>query len=253
MKPVKVISGRNYGHIPHLSGSRLGEHDTYIHIGQERIITTKTRNRHDRIIINRKLDGTNVGILRRNNEIIALQRKGYRCDDSPYEQHLTFAVYVNNTKSFWLEFLADGERLAGEWLWQASGIRYYITGVPFFAFDLFVSKKERLPYDELRARCLTGNVRIPELLLDSKGQSAVISELPKPLEFIDESIKALGEGHEGFVARVENKGVYDFMAKWVRPDFTPGKFLPGIGLSQEDKIVVNELPDFSTIRFPGKK
>lgn len=253
MKPEKIISGRNYGHVPHLSDSRLGEHDTYIHAGQEAIITNKVRSRHDRIIVTRKLDGTNVGILRRGKDIIALQRKGYRCDDSPYEQHLTFAAHVASTKHFWLGFLSEGERLVGEWLWQASGIQYRITGVPFFAFDLFRSKKDRLPYDELRTRCFAENIRMPELLADSQGRAVELSELPSPLNFVDESIKPIGEGHEGFVARVENRGVYDFMAKWVRSDFTPGKFLPGIGRDQEAEIIINDLPSFSTVRFPGKK
>jgi len=253
MKPEKLISGRNYGHVPHLSGSRLGEHDTYIHAGQEAIITQKVRSRRDRVIITRKLDGTNVGILRRGRNIIALQRKGYRCDDSPYEQHLAFAAYIASTESFWLSFLSDGERLVGEWLWQASGIRYHITGIPFFAFDLFVDKKSRVPYEDLCARCRSENVRMPELLADSKGSSIALTDLPGPTEFIDESIKPVEEGHEGLVARVENKGIYDFMAKWVRADFTPGKFLPGIGREREAEIVINELPDFSITRFPGKK
>lgn len=30
---------------------------------------------------------------------------------------------------------------------------------------------------------------------------------------------------EGLVYRCERKGEFDFMAKWVRPDFIPGKYL----------------------------
>ncbi len=34
-----------------------------------------------------------------------------------------------------------------------------------------------------------------------------------------------GENVEGYIWRVEHKGKVDFLAKWVRPDYEPGKYL----------------------------
>lgn len=58
--PLKLIGGKGYGSIGHLSGSRLGPSDSTIHFGQERILTEKARDKHDRIIVTEKLDGSCV-------------------------------------------------------------------------------------------------------------------------------------------------------------------------------------------------
>lgn len=42
-----------------------------------------------------------------------------------------------------------------------------------------------------------------------------------------ESIRSIGPP-EGLVYRVERRNKVDFLAKYVRPDFTPGIFLPNI-------------------------
>ncbi len=40
---MKPLNRKNYGSIPHLSNSKLGEGDYYINPGQERILTLKGR------------------------------------------------------------------------------------------------------------------------------------------------------------------------------------------------------------------
>ena len=55
---------KNYGHIAHLLGSRIGPGDHMCEAGQARIATLKARDRHDHIIAQEKLDGTNVGAAR---------------------------------------------------------------------------------------------------------------------------------------------------------------------------------------------
>jgi hypothetical protein len=40
---MKPIGRKNYGSIPHLHNSKLGEGDYYISKGQERILTLKAR------------------------------------------------------------------------------------------------------------------------------------------------------------------------------------------------------------------
>jgi len=46
---MKPLERKNYGSIPHLSNSKLGEGDYYVDEGQERILTTKKRDKHDTI------------------------------------------------------------------------------------------------------------------------------------------------------------------------------------------------------------
>ena len=72
MKSVKPLGRKNYGSIPHLSTSKLGEGDHYVNEGQERILTIKKRDRHDYIYAYEKYDGSNVGICKSNGNFRGL-------------------------------------------------------------------------------------------------------------------------------------------------------------------------------------
>lgn len=87
MNTDKPLGQRAYGSIPHLPGSRLGPGDYCINEGQARIATEKARDKHDLIIVQEKLDGSNVAVAKVNGEIIALTRSGYTALSSPYQQH----------------------------------------------------------------------------------------------------------------------------------------------------------------------
>ena len=58
----KPLGIKNYGHIPHLPGSRIGPGDHHCDAGQARIATQTWRDRHDSVIVLEKLDGSNVGV-----------------------------------------------------------------------------------------------------------------------------------------------------------------------------------------------
>jgi hypothetical protein len=221
-KNAKPLGRKAYGSIPHLPGSRLGPGDHHCHDGQEAICLTKVRDRHDTVIVTEKLDGSNVAVANVAGEIVALGRAGYRAYSSPYLQHQYFAVWVSRNLARFYEILETGESLHGEWLAQAHGTRYELTHEPFVAFDLMRNGK-RLPYDVLVSRCTRAGIVLPKLL--SIGPAISVETVLKTLE---------PSGHgaldpvEGAVWRVERKGQFDFMAKWVRPDKVDGKFLPEV-------------------------
>lgn len=220
--PIKPIGRKNYGSIPHLPNSRMGPADHACHEGQARIATIKVRDKHDRVFVTEKLDGSNVGIARVGNEIIALQRAGYLASSSPYEQHQLFANWVKSDEDRWRACVHDGERLVGEWLAQAHSTRYSLPQGPFVAFDIMREEK-RLPFMELCNRAEAFEIPLPKLI----SLSGVMS--------VDDAMIAHGGGvhglldeAEGVAFRVERKGEFDFMVKWVRPDKVDGKFLPEI-------------------------
>ena len=220
----KVIKGKNYGSIPHISSSRLGQHDKYLDTGQEKIIFEKVRDKHDRIIATLKLDGTNVGILRKGNELIAIQRKGYDCVVSPYKQHHEFDMFVQLNKKLFMSVLEDGQRMVGEWCYQVHSIEYTIIGMPFFCVDIFDVDGQRLEYNEVVFKCIMYGISIPVLLWDTDLHGQFQFDLAwKNRDY--SKIKPIGEDHEGMVIRVERKGKFDFAAKWVRSDYEPGKHL----------------------------
>lgn len=114
-KYKKGIEGKNYGSIPHLPGSRLGPADRHCNEGQARIATEKCR-KGDLVIVQEKLDGSNVGVYRQRNKVIALTRNGYLAKDSDYLHHRIFAEWVTQNAQRFLDLLADEERLVGEWM-----------------------------------------------------------------------------------------------------------------------------------------
>lgn len=233
---LKPLGIKNYGSIPHLSNSKLGSGDYYIHEGQERILTTKARDRHDEIFVYEKYDGSNVGIAKINNTIIPLQRSGYDARTSPFEQHHKFAEYVVKNQSLFKSILKNGERIVGEWLLVATGIKYRIIGNPIIFFDLFNSDNIRISQDELRDR-IKDVLQMPRLL--HRGLPMPTDNLLYLLNCKTNNIMPY-ENPEGMIYRVERKGVVDFLAKWVRADFPTGQYL----INDENKIVYNDIINY---------
>lgn len=222
---AKVLAGKAYGHIPHLPGSRMGPADHHCHEGQARICTEKARDRNDRIIVQEKLDGSCVGILRQGSQILPIIRAGYAAVSSPYEHHQLFARWALACPANWFSMLNDGERLMGEWLALAHGTRYELPHGPFVPFDLIGPDNKRRPYDAFAERVALQQMPAPFVIHDGGPMT------------IPEAIIALGRhGHhgaidivEGAVWRVERRGVPDIIAKYVRPDKIDGSYLPESG------------------------
>ena len=226
MKPLNI---KNYGSIPHLSSSKLGEMDHFIHEGQERILTKKKRDKHDTILVFEKYDGSNVGVGKKDGNIFALTRGGYEASTSPYRQHHEFAKWVSERKDMFNSLLKEGERVAGEWLLQVHGLIYKIENDPIIFFDYFNASNERQLFEMLEQMELP----LPRLL--HKGDSISVEDLKPKLNKKTDSILSL-EAPEGMVYRVERQGKVDFLAKWVRQDFEAGKYCIGI---EEQNLIYN--------------
>lgn len=217
---IKPLGHKGYGSIPHLPGSRLGPGDHHCHAGQEAICWTKARDRHDRVIVTEKLDGSNVSVARIGDDILAIGRAGYLAQTSKYEQHQLFAVWVRQRETLFRELLGDGQRFVGEWLAQAHGTRYAAVVEPFVIFDLMRGQK-RLPHDECRR--VAGRMPVAAVLHDGApvGLDVIVPLL---------TVSRYGaiDPVEGAVWRVERRGEFDFIAKWVRPEKVDGSMLPEI-------------------------
>lgn len=219
-KSVKPLGSKAYGSIPHLPSSRLGPGDYHCHEGQAKIATEKTRDRHDIVIVQEKLDGSCVAVARINGEVKALTRAGYLAKDSPYEQHHKFADWVSVNADRFLRLLKDGERVVGEWLLQAHGTRYKLPHEPFVPFDI-LQDKTRLAYAFFESRVISASFTIPSLL--HIGGAFPVAEAC-------DKIKVSGHGAidpvEGAIWRVERQGKVDFLAKYVHHFKQDGCYLP---------------------------
>ncbi len=224
--PRKPLGHKAYGQIPHFRGSRMGPSDKTCEPGHQRIMTDKARDRHDLIIVQEKLDGSNCSVAKLNGKIIALSRAGYTAETSPYALPHHFADWVAKHEARFDALLHDGERIVGEWLIQAHGTRYELSHEPFVVFDI-MQKHHRLTYHDFLLRVLPLGFTVPCLI--HIGQ-------PYKLEQAKKKIEVSGHGAldtvEGFVYRCERHGKVDFLCKWVRPDKEDGKYLSEIS-SQE--------------------
>lgn len=223
---AKPLGRPAYGSIPHLLGSRRGPADAGVNDGQHRICTQQLRSRRDCVVVLAKLDGSNVAAARLGDQIVALTRAGYPAETSPYPQHHLWAAWVREHARRFRWALSEGEWLSGEWLAQAHGTRYDLTGrSPFVAFDLWADG-QRQPYAALLSRC-QGHLSTAPVL--HWGGPCAISD----------AMALQGAGRygeldpcEGAVWRVETerKGrtVVDFLAKYVRPGKVDGAYLESV-------------------------
>lgn len=222
----KPLGRKAYGSIPHLPGSKLGPGDHHIHEGQAKILLEKPR-KGDRIIVQVKLDGSNVAVAKlQDHRIVALSRSGYLAGTSPHLQHRLFEGWVYSQEDVFQERLQPGEWISGEWMLQTHSIEYELNTPPFIPFDIF-REGRRINYDEFISR-VEGSGLSPAGQLHAGDKPFSVESLQELLwQHSDSLIQPVHpEKHEGAVWRCENKkGEVDFLAKWVRPDFTPGRHL----------------------------
>lgn len=232
---MKPLNHRNYGSIAHLPGSRLGPGDHHCHEGQQRICLEKARDKHDRIIVQEKLDGSNVGVAKlEDGTLKALTRAGYEAHTSPFKQHHVFADWVMRASARFMHLLAPGERVVGEWLYQAHGTRYALRHEPFVAFDIMV-KDRREVFSVTHARLTHAGFVTPHLI-----------HAGPPID-LDSALELLGpygrhgaqDPVEGVVYRVERNELIDksrgdsggrrwrvdFLTKFVRNEKVDGLYL----------------------------
>jgi len=226
----KPLRRKAYGHISHLPCSRLGSGDHHCSPGEAKILLEKTRDKHDKIIVCEKIDGSNVAICKKDEQIIPINRAGYPAHTANNNCHKTFSQWAYKNQSKFETLLNEGDWISGEWIALAHGTIYDLKDrSPFVAFDIFRSGK-RVPYEELLSRCIKSGIQTVPIL--HAGE--------KPCS-VGTAFSLLGvKGHygaqepaEGCVWRCERKGQFQFIAKYVRHNKIDGKYLPHVSGEKE--------------------
>lgn len=219
-KGEKPLGIKAYGSIGHLPNSRVTENDYSLNEHQAKLVTDKTRDHFDLVIVQEKLDGSNCCVALLDGKILALGRSGYLAQTSPFEMHQLFADWVRKNEDRFRLVLKEGERICGEWLAQAHGTIYDLKDrEPYVVFDI-MKEHDRLPFVEFVERVGTTFAK-PALL--HIGQPLSVR---KAME-IHETKNYGCDETEGVVYRMERKGKVDFLAKFVRHGKVDGKYLKG--------------------------
>lgn len=221
-KPEKPLGIKAYGSIGHLPNSRMGPGDHAITEGQAKIATIKMRDKHDRVYVQEKLDGSCCSVAKIGGKLASLGRAGYYAETSKYEMHHAFHRWVLSQADRFDNLLQEGERVVGEWMAQAHGTRYNITDKePFVPFDIMIGTT-RHPCEVTCSRVIEHGFTHPRIIAT------------EPIT-VEEALVRLGEFGfygatepiEGAVWRVERMGKVDFLCKYVRPDKVDGLYLHG--------------------------
>ena len=230
-----------YPRTPHLFGSKGTDDDK--HLSE----TESTRFIADgSLIVEEKIDGTNVGIHFSNDGEMVLQCRGHLITEGMHPQYDLFKQWAA-VKRFVLEDrLKDQFILFGEWVYARHSILYRQLTHYFFEFDIY-DKHQRAFLDlEQRRKLLadSGILTVPVVHSGSLERSeleGLIGPSQFGSQFDNPLTKRADNLMEGLYLRTEADGVVTGRAKFVRPEFV--EKIKQSTHWQHQMMVPNELAD----------
>lgn len=176
-------------------------------------------------MVQEKLDGSCVGVVRDGARLLALGREGRPCAESRNEARRWFADWVAEREAELREIVGPGEALVGEWLALVHGTRYELGHAPFVPFDVLCiegDRRRRLPVAALEARLRGSSLEAPRVV--HRGPPIAVEDAVARLGAA--GLHGAIDPPEGLVYRVERGETVLIVAKWVRPSKVDGSYLP---------------------------
>lgn len=208
-----------YPRTPHLFGSKGTDDDK--HLGEaesRRFIADRS------LIVEEKIDGTNVGIHFTADGEMVLQCRGHLIGEGMHPQYDLFKQWVAVRRDVLEPMLEDRYILFGEWVYARHSIHY--RGLPHYFFEFDIYDKSGDLFLDLRRRLAlldgTGLQTVPVLhtgpltrddLPGLIGPSRFDSHFENPTTGRPDNLM------EGLYLRMESDGRVTGRAKFVRPEF----------------------------------
>ncbi|MEQ8850056.1 RNA ligase family protein [Botrimarina sp.] len=207
-----------YPRTPHLFGSRGTADDK--HLGERESLAFLA---DPSLIVEEKIDGTNVGIHFADGELV-LQCRGHLITEGMHPQYDLFKQWAVVKQGVLEETLAERYILFGEWVYAKHSVHYRSLSHYFFEFDIYDKTEQAFISLERRQGLLagTGVETVPvvhggslsrEALHSLIGPSRFDSEFDNPLTGRVDNLM------EGLYLRTEADGVVTGRSKVVRPEF----------------------------------
>ncbi len=208
-----------YPRTPHLFGSRGTDDDK--HLGPDeslQLIADRS------LIVEEKLDGTNVGIHFTTSGRLVLQCRGHEISPGMHPQYDLFKQWTMAKRQVLESMLEDRLILFGEWLYARHSLHYRQLPHYFFEFDIYNKRQQAFLSLDLRLAVLkgTGVCTVPvvhrgpatrEQLFNLIGPSRFDSAFENPDTGLTDNLM------EGLYLRIEADGRVFARAKMVRPEF----------------------------------
>lgn len=209
-----------YPRTPHLFGSKGTDDDKQLSEAESlRFIADPS------LIIEEKVDGTNVGIhFDREGELV-LQCRGHLITEGMHPQYDLFKQWATVKRPMLRELLQDRYLLFGEWLYARHTIHYRQLPHYFFEFDIYDKEQSQFLTLPKRLNMLdgTGLQTVPVLHTGAIARSdltklIVASQFDSRFEHPDSG--RWDNLMEGLYLRIEQSEVVVGRSKFVRIEFT---------------------------------
>lgn len=230
-----------YPRTPHLFGSKGTDDDK--HLGESesnRFIAD------DSLIVEEKIDGTNVGIHFSDEGQLVLQCRGHLITEGMHAQYDLFKQWATVKRFVLEERLENRFILFGEWVYARHSVFYRQLTHYFFEFDIYDKEKEAFLDLEQRLDLLEGAgiETVPVIHSGSLRRSDLEALIGPSLfgsQFDNPITKRTDNLMEGVYLRTEADGVVTGRAKFVRPEFV--EKIKQSTHWQHQVMVPNELAD----------
>jgi hypothetical protein len=208
-----------YPRTPHLFGSRGTDDDKHLdEAASERFLADPS------LIVEEKIDGTNVGVHFTSKGEMVLQCRGHLIADGMHPQYDLLKQWTA-AKRFELEQrLEDRLILFGEWAYARHSVHYRKLPHYFFEFDVYDKDAEAFLSLEKRLAVIDGLgvVTVPVVHTGPIARDE-IERLIGPSQFdshFDNPLTKRSDNlMEGLYLRTEASGIVSGRAKLVRPEF----------------------------------
>jgi hypothetical protein len=208
-----------YPRTPHLFGSKGIDDDKHLSEEESRAFIAD-----ESLIVEEKIDGTNVGIHFTSAGQMVLQCRGHRITQGMHPQYDLFKQWTAVKRGVIAGRLEDRFILFGEWVYARHSVHYRQLPHYFFEFDIY--DKEEAAFLSLERRLSliegTGIETVPVLHQGAIGKEK-LEELIGPLEFDsmfeNPATRRTDNLMEGLYLRTEVAGMVTGRAKFVRPEF----------------------------------
>ncbi len=209
-----------YPRTPHLFGSKGTDDDK--HLGE---MESNHFIADESLIVEEKIDGTNVGVHFSTDGQLVLQCRGHLITEGMHPQYDLFKQWTVVKRSVLEECLEDRYILFGEWMYARHSVHYQRLPHYFFEFDIYDKKIEAFLSLELRMALLEGtNIQTVPVLHRGAVTRDELEELIGPSlfgsRFENPATKRVDDLMEGLYLRTEGtEGTVTGRAKVVRTEF----------------------------------
>ena len=208
-----------YPRTPHLFGSRGTDDDKHLGDAESaRFVDDPS------LIVEEKLDGTNVGVHFTGDGEVVLQCRGHLITEGMHSQYDLFKQWVAVKRFVLEERLEDRYILFGEWLYARHSVHYRGLSHYFYEFDIYDKRiGEFLSLDRRLALLESSGLHTVPVIhtgaIDRERLASLIG--PSRFDSLFENPLTGQTDHfmEGLYLRTEADGVVTGRAKYVRPEF----------------------------------